>query len=482
VSLERRIAAIERAPSGRRVGAFFDFDGTLIDGYSAMAMMRSRAQSLEIGPAEATRLVLAGVKSAVGRSDFHDFMRVGVQAFAGREREELDRLGERLARGVLGGCLFPEAWELIAAHQRRGHRVIVATSALPFQVEPLARELEVDDVLCTRLAASGGVLTGEIDGDILWGAPKAAAVRAHARRRRVTLRDSFAYANGDEDVDFLEAVGNPCAVNPQDELERCARGRAWPVEEFRGRARPGATDAVRTFAAYGGMAASLGVGVGLGLLNRSRRDAVNLSASIGSDVALSLAGVNVDVTGERHLWSHRPAVFVFNHQSWLDGLVVMKLLRADLTGVAKKEVARQPGFGQFARLANMAFVDRANGAAAKQALAPAVERLREGYSIAIAPEGTRSTTPRLGRFKKGAFHLAMQGGVPIVPVVIRNAGERLWRGSTVIRPGPLDVIVHPPIPVDGWRRGELSDRVAEVRALFADTLADWDAAKARALP
>src|SRR4029453_18458479 len=121
-----------------------------------------------------------------------------------------------------------------------------------------------------------------------------------------------------------------------------------------------------------------------------------------------------------------------------------------------------PGFGQFFRLAGVAFIDRGNSAQIREALEPAVRKLRdEDTSLVIAPEGTRSTTPRLGRFKKGAFHLAMQAGVPIVPVVIRNAGERLWRGSTVIRPGPLDVIVHPPIPVDGWRRGELSDRVAE---------------------
>jgi putative phosphoserine phosphatase/1-acylglycerol-3-phosphate O-acyltransferase len=211
----------------------------------------------------------------------------------------------------------------------------------------------------------------------------------------------------------------------------------------------------------------------VGLLNRSRRDAANMTMAAGSDLALSIAGVRVNVTGEEHLWSQRPAVFIMNHQSLLDGFVVMKLVRENVTGVAKKEVARQPVLGQFARLADMALIDRGDGAQARQALEPVVERLREGYSIAMAPEGTRAPTPRVGRFKKGAFRMAMQGGVPIVPIVIRNAGELLWRGSTFIRPGTIDVVVHPPISVAEWRVEELDERIAEVRGLFVRTLADW---------
>ena len=221
------------------------------------------------------------------------------------------------------------------------------------------------------------------------------------------------------------------------------------------------------------MLASFGAGIGIGLLNRNRQDAVNLTMGMGSDAALALAGIRLNITGEAHLWSDRPAVFIFNHQSILDGFVVMKLLRQNVTGVAKKEVAKQPGFGQFARLANMAFIDRGNTRGAKQALAPVVERMREGYSIAIAPEGTRSATPAVGKFKKGAFHMAMQGEVPIVPIVIRNAGQLLWRGSTFMRSGTLDVAVLPPISVADWTAEDLNERVAEVRQLFVSTLARW---------
>jgi HAD superfamily hydrolase (TIGR01490 family) len=470
---EKLLAEVEAAPRGRRTGAFFDFDGTLIDGYSAMAMMQHRARRREMSPLEAARLLMVGIEASRGKADFERFMTVGVEAFRGREATDLDEMGERLMLSVLGGTLYAEAWQLVEAHRRRGHTVVIATSALPFQVEPLARELGIEHVLCTRLEAKDGLLTGKIDGPILWGPGKAAAVRAFAQANRLDLGRSWAYGNGDEDEEFLSTVGKPRPLNPAKGLARVAGERDWPITRFRRRGRVGVTEVARTLAAYGGMATAFGAGLGIGLVNWNRQDAVNFTMATGSDAALALAGIRLNVTGEEHLWSQRPAIFIFNHQSILDGFIVMKLLRQDVTGVAKKEVASQPGFGQFAKFAGMAFVDRGNTGKAVDVLAPVVEKLREGYSIAISPEGTRSPTPRIAPFKKGAFHMAMQGQVPIVPIVIRNAGELFWRGSTFMRSGTADIAVLPPISVADWKRDELNERVEEVRAQFVATLADW---------
>lgn len=475
MSVAERLAQIEESPRGSRTAAFFDFDGTIIDGYSALPLMQERLRRRHIGPSEGAALLGLAVRGALGNGSFNDLMTVGVRAMAGRSQAELDHLGERLARDVLGGQLYPEALALVEGHLRQGHRLVVASSALPFQVEPLARELGFDEVLCTRPTVVDGTLDGTIDGPILWGPGKTQATRAYARARRVSLSRSFAYGNGAEDVEFLSGVGNPCAVNPHPDLESVADEQGWAMEHFSARGRPGVTATARTVGAYTGMLTSWTVGAGLGLLNRSRKDAVNLSVSLGSDVALSLAGVHLDVRGAEHLWSQRPAVFIFNHQSWLDGLIVMRLLREDITGVAKAEVARQPVIGQFGRLMGMAFVERGGKGDPRKALQPAVDKLHEGMSVAIAPEGTRSTTPRVGRFKKGAFHLARQAGVPIVPIVLRNAGELMWRGSKVIRPGTVDVRVLPPIDVASWHVDELRKHVEGVRELFVDTLAHWDA-------
>jgi putative phosphoserine phosphatase/1-acylglycerol-3-phosphate O-acyltransferase len=463
-------------PAGPEIAAFFDFDGTLIDGYSAAAFLQDRARRGDISLSEAAKLLRTGLDARAGRADFDHFMRVGVQALRGHDPRTLARVGDRLLRGTLGGLLFPEMLEILAAHRRRGHTIAIASSALPFQIEPIAAELGIEHILCTRLECVGEVYTGRVDGPILWGPGKAAAVRGFANRAGVDLSRSYAYGNGDEDIDFLRTVGHPRPVNPKPELAAVAARQGWPIRRLGSRGRPGLISVARTAAAYGGMATAFGAGLGVGLLKHSRRDAVNFATSVGSDVTLRLAGVEVNVTGAEHLISHRPAVFIFNHQSILDGFILMKLLREDITGVAKKEVAAQPGFGQFARFANMAFVDRGDASQAVAALGPVVERLREGYSIAISPEGTRSATPAVARFKKGAFHMAMQGDVPIVAVVIRNAGELLWRGSKVMRSGTIDVHVHEPISVRDWTRDTLDERIAEVRTLFVRTLEDWPAA------
>jgi putative phosphoserine phosphatase/1-acylglycerol-3-phosphate O-acyltransferase len=400
-------------------------------------------------------------------------MRVGTQAFRGHDARTLSSIGDRLLRSTLGGLLFPGMLEIVGAHRRRGHTLVIASSALPFQVEPVARELGFDHVLCTRLETIGDLYTGRVEGPTLWGPGKAAAVKQFASSHGIALARSYAYGNGNEDIEFLSAVGHPRAVNPDSRLAATARREGWPVSRFGGRGRPGLDSIVRTTAAYGGMATAFGAGLGLGLLKRRRRDAVHFTVAVGSDLTLGLAGVQLNVTGADDVEAAKPAVFIFNHQSILDGFIIMKLIRTDLTGVAKKEVASQPGFGQFARLAGIAFVDRADTKQAVAALQPVVEKLRAGYSLAISPEGTRSPTPTMGRFKKGAFHMAMQGGVPIVPVVIRNAGELLWRGSKVMRSGVVDVHVHEPISVADWTRETLDERIAEVRALFLQTLSDW---------
>jgi putative phosphoserine phosphatase/1-acylglycerol-3-phosphate O-acyltransferase len=104
---------------------------------------------------------------------------------------------------------------------------------------------------------------------------------------------------------------------------------------------------------------------------------------------------------------------------------------------------------------------------------PVIDKLHSGISLAIAPEGTRSATPTLGPFKKGAFHIAVEAGVPVVPVVIRNAGEIMWRASMVARSGTVDVAVLPPVPTDGLGHDDVDELTDRIRRQFVDTLDDW---------
>jgi putative phosphoserine phosphatase/1-acylglycerol-3-phosphate O-acyltransferase len=118
-------------------------------------------------------------------------------------------------------------------------------------------------------------------------------------------------------------------------------------------------------------------------------------------------------------------------------------------------------------------IDRSDTAKAIEQMQPLVDKLREGISLAIAPEGTRSRTGELGPFKKGAFHVAMQAGVPVVPVVLRNADVLGSASATMMRPGTVQLAVLPAVPTAGWTTKDLAARVAEVRQLFVDTLESW---------
>jgi 1-acyl-sn-glycerol-3-phosphate acyltransferase len=357
-------------------------------------------------------------------------------------------------------------------HRRLGHTVVFASSATRFQVAPLARELDVGHILCTPVETRDGILTGRLDGPPLWNSAKASAVVEFARGHRVDLDESFAYSNGYEDVPLLEAVGRPRPLNAETRLKAEAERRGWPARSFGPRGRPTASSTVRSAAAYGGMLAGFGIGFGLGLLNGSRRRGIDLGVSLAGDLSLALAGIEVDVQHTERLFSHRPAVFIINHQSPIDVPVMCKLLRGGFTGVAKREAILSPA-GPILWLADAALIDRRNSERARAALAPAVEKLRHGVSVAIAPEGTRSLSPKLGAFKKGAFHLAMQADVPIVPVVLRNAGEAMWRNSRTMRSATIEVHVHEPIDVRTWDRHDLNRHVAEVEQLYRDTLEHW---------
>jgi putative phosphoserine phosphatase/1-acylglycerol-3-phosphate O-acyltransferase len=474
--LRRALEAIENSEPGPQVGAFFDYDGTVISGFSAGAFYEHRMRNLEIGPIELARTLLARQRGIHSAEDFAALLEISLGAWRGRTEEELDELGRSLFKHAIASRLHLEVWELIEAHRAMGHTLVLASSATRFQLEPMARELGAAHALCTPVEVVDGRLTGRTAGEPLWAAGKARAVRALAGEHEIDLASSFAYSNGNEDLEFLDSVGHPTAVEPEAGLRSEAERRGWPILRCAPRGgRPGVRDIARTGAFYGAFGGAALAGLGIGLLNRSRETMVEIGGGVGADLGLALAGIRVEVvSGQEHLWDSRPCVFVFNHQSKLDPIVMMKLLRGGFTGVAKAEAKKVPGFGQFFQIAGVAFVERGDTRQAKQALEPAVAKVRdERISLVIAPEGTRSSTPRLGRFKKGAFHIAMQAGVPMVPIVMRNVGEVMWRGAQTLSPGTIEVAVLPALDTSDWRRETIDEHVKEVRELFVRTLADW---------
>jgi putative phosphoserine phosphatase / 1-acylglycerol-3-phosphate O-acyltransferase len=474
ITVDQLIEQIKLAPDGPKVAAFFDFDGTLIDGYSAGALLAHRARNFELGPDEFVRTLRAALGGPLDEAAFEDLLLQGIRGWVGRTEDDLLELGEQLFTQEIAGALFYGAWRLVRAHQNRGHTVVIATSATQMQAQPMARELGIEHVLCTQLETEQGVITGDLAGRTLWGDGKAAAVKEFARRQRISLRNCYGYANGDEDVALLDAVGFPHPVNPAPVLARHAAERGWDVVRFRGkRGRLNPVALARTTALYGGFAAAVGAGAVAGALTLDRRGGMDLATSLFGRIGGQLGNIRIEVIGEQHA-THRPAVFFINHQSTLvDALVTSRVVQRGFTVVAKAEVKRLPVLGQLLTLADVAFVDRANTSTAISAMQPAVDKLRKGVSIAISPEGTRSLSPRIGAFKKGGFHLARDAGVPIVPIVIRNAGEIMWRNAKVAQEGTIEVVVHEPVPTANWTKADLDAWVPRMRELYVDTLDDW---------
>jgi putative phosphoserine phosphatase/1-acylglycerol-3-phosphate O-acyltransferase len=465
------VAEIMASPPGPKIGAFFDLDGTLVAGFTAVILTQERLRRRDMGVGELVSMVTAGLNHQFGRIEFEELISKASGALRGRILSDLDEIGERLFVQRIESRIYPEMRELVRAHLAR---VVLSSSALTIQVAPVAKFLGIANTLTNKFETNDdGILTGGVVKPILWGPGKAAAVQKFAGENGIDLKDSYFYADGDEDVALMYLVGNPRPTNPEGKMAAVAKRRGWPILRFSSRSGGGITAQLRTLAGVGSVVPVAAGALGIGLLTGSRRRGVNFFTATWSQLLLTASGVELNILGEENLTAQRPAVFIFNHRNQADPVIVGALIRDNWVAVGKKELERDPIMGTLGRVLDSVFIDRDNPAAAVESLHQVEERARQGLSIMIAPEGTRLDTTSVGPFKKGPFRMAMAVGIPVVPIVIRNAEIIAARNSTTMNPGTVDVAVFPPISVSDWTVETLSDRIAEVRQLYVDTLADW---------
>jgi 1-acyl-sn-glycerol-3-phosphate acyltransferase len=187
-----------------------------------------------------------------------------------------------------------------------------------------------------------------------------------------------------------------------------------------------------------------------------------------SRLILRLAGVKIAFENEGVIDPDRPQILVANHVSWFDVLALSGHLPGRWVFVAKKELADVPVFGKAAAACGQIFIDRQDRTAAIQSLEDARRRLdEERPTVIMFPEGTRSPDGRLQPFKKGAFVLAIQTGVEIIPAAISGSRDVMRKGSLRIRPGTITVRFGRPIDVKGLAvsdRDALSERTWQALA------------------
>lgn len=468
------VAEIVASPPGPKIGAFFDLDGTLVAGFTGVILTRERFRSRDMGLGELIGMIQAGLNHQLGIIEFEELITKASSALRGRSLSDVEEIGERLFVQKIAGRIYPEMRELVRAHQARGHTVVLTSSALTIQAGPVARFLGITNTLTNVFDTDeDGVLTGEVVEPILWGPGKAAAVQKFAAERDIDLKDSYFYADGDEDVALMYLVGNPRPTNPEGKMAAVARKRGWPILRFSSRGSGGIVGQLRALAGMGSMAWTGAAALSIGLLTGNRRRGINFFTTAFPPLLLAVNGVRLNVIGRENLTAARPAVFIFNHRNQIDPTITAALVGDNWISVAKRELESDPIAGTLGRLTETVFIDRDDPTAAVEALHQVEERARNGLSVVIAPEGTRVDTTEVGPFKKGPFRIAMAAGIPIVPIVIRNAEVVAARDSLTINPGTVDVAVFPPISVADWTVAALSDRIAEVRQLYLDTLADW---------
>ncbi|HZS48782.1 MAG TPA: lysophospholipid acyltransferase family protein [Blastocatellia bacterium] len=176
-------------------------------------------------------------------------------------------------------------------------------------------------------------------------------------------------------------------------------------------------------------------------------------------------GVRFEVKGAEHLDPKKSYMIVANHQSIMDIPALFNYLPGKLGFLGKKEVRNVPILGVGAEQMGMIFIDRKNREQARKGTEKIKERLRQGMSFIVFPEGTRSDDGRLLPFKKGAFHIAYDVGASVVPVTIKNAYQIMPKRGCRVFPGVIHVYVHPPVDSTDYKSiEELKVRVAEIVA------------------
>ncbi len=195
-------------------------------------------------------------------------------------------------------------------------------------------------------------------------------------------------------------------------------------------------------------------------------------AQWGARTWLRLSGMEVEVRGLEQLDPAQTYIFAANHRSYLDTAMIFGHLGRRIGLLAKKELLKVPIFGYGMGYVNIMAIDRSNRTRALQTVRAATDRIRSGISFGVFVEGTRALPGQLLPFKKGAFYMARDAGVPVVPVAMKHTDKLMGKGTGVARPGRIEMVLLPPISTAGCTTDEEIKRLAEeTRARVAVELA-----------
>lgn len=184
-----------------------------------------------------------------------------------------------------------------------------------------------------------------------------------------------------------------------------------------------------------------------------------------------ILGIDLEVSGLGRIDRGTPCIFMSNHASFLDAPLLMAVIDRPARAIVKRFVFHIPILGLGMRYAGYVPLDKEGAGAGKKSLDRAARLIKEKrYSFLIYPEGTRSRDGKLLRFRRGGFFLAIEAGLPIVPVTMRGTQELMPRGTWRIRKGLVRIAFHEPVPVAGYSQETMSELMERVKTAVSSAL------------
>jgi len=182
---------------------------------------------------------------------------------------------------------------------------------------------------------------------------------------------------------------------------------------------------------------------------------------------LFFAGLRVQIQGVENIPYGQPAIYVSNHQSNFDIPIIYAGLPVQFRWMAKQELFRVPFFGLAMKRSGMISIDRSNLRTTMRSIIAAAQRIKEGTSVIIFPEGTRTPDGKLQEFKKGALLIAAKAQVPVVPIAIHGSYQIQPKGRWKVNGGPLRIEVLPPITTAGLKSSDIDTLTRKVHDQIA---------------
>jgi 1-acyl-sn-glycerol-3-phosphate acyltransferase len=186
-------------------------------------------------------------------------------------------------------------------------------------------------------------------------------------------------------------------------------------------------------------------------------------SKIWAHIMLKATCVHPVIRGREKIIKGRSYIIISNHQSEYDILAIVTTLGIQFRWIIKKELLKVPLFGYALYKSRNIFIDRGQGEAAMKSIREGMKRLPEGVSLMFFAEGTRSEDGAIQPFKKGGFVMALEKGIPVLPVTVNGSRKVLPKKSLVVHPGPIEVVISDPIETSGFSMENLQDLIDKTR-------------------